>query len=134
MNKKRLLKLASLLHDHSNGRRVRIPGDGAPRFSMWTWIGSGDSCGTAACAVGCAMLSPWFQKQGLGTRLSREEILGRRVSVPKFGRRKEFPAVAAFFEISLGDAMQLFHPGSYPKDPTPKQVALKIRKFVAENA
>lgn len=128
--KKRLLKLADLLHDHSRGRRMTIPGDGRPRFDLSAWIRDED-CGTAACAVGSAMLSPWFQQRGLRT-VRVKAWTGTIINAPAFGRKKEFDAVSAFFGVDIDDAMNLFHPLRYgPEAPTPKQVAKRIRALVA---
>lgn len=125
MNKERLLKLADLLHDHSRGRVVRIPGDGTPEFSLNEWIGHRD-CGTAACAVGCAMLSPEFQKMGLKTF----------DGMPKYRSAINWDAVERFFRLNGAEATHLFSSESYlgqGGDPFPKQVAKRIRKFVAEH-
>lgn len=131
--KKRLLKLAALLHDNSKGRVVHIPGDGKPRFDMDAWLRESADCGTAACGVGCAMLSPWFQKQGLETRKTRD-WRGRMIQAPAFGRKLGWKAVQAFFGISEDEAVHLFDPFRYDRNPTPKQVARRIRAFVRGNA
>ena len=135
MNKERLLKLADLLHDHSRGYKMSIPGDGTPDFDLSTWINDKADCGTAACAVGCAMLSPEFQALGLKTG-KMPSLGGRMQPVPKYKGALNWAAVEKFFGVSNKDAEHLFSDYEYPDEdftPTPKQVAKRIRKFVAEH-
>lgn len=123
--KKRLLKLADVLHENSNGRVMKIVGDGHAHFNLETW-GQPGGCGTSACACGYATTHPWFQKQGLGR--------GQRDFVPRFQDKESWDAVQAFFAIDFRGARHLFEDSQYREhgyNPTPKQVAKRIRAFVA---
>lgn len=86
------------------------------------------SCGTAACAVGYAMLLPEFQEQGLTMQYNAPYFMGLR----------KWSAVEEFFGLYEFNAFHLFHPdeyrdeGGYSYNPTPAQVAQRIRDFVAK--
>jgi hypothetical protein len=131
MNKERLLKLASELERCSDGRVLTIPRDGKAYFDMGTVVTTIDpefsddyhGCGTAACAMGFAGMHPWFQKRGLewSPRLRYLKINNRS--------RNFQDAAIMFFGIGFDDAEDLFNPTT--KNETPKQVAKRIRAFVA---
>lgn len=122
MNKERLLKLAEVLETESRGRVLTVPGSGKVEFDMGLVI-SKNGCGTAACAMGYAGLHPWFNRRGL----VYDGFNGIKYrGVPG---TSSFRAAAAFFEISRYDADELFT-SSYAAE-TPKQVAKRIREFVA---
>ena len=87
------------------------------------------SCGTTACAVGWAGSIPAFKKEGFCIYVNEE----RMVAIPRFQEYKNWYAVKAFFDISYWESHKLFSISYYDqKDPTPKQVAKVIRKFVAQ--
>jgi hypothetical protein len=77
------------------------------------------------CAVGHAARLPYFKRIGL-----------------KFGSDGDFEfngadhkyAIADLFDLRVNEVEQLFMLGGYKKDPTPKQVAKAIRKFVNEHS
>jgi hypothetical protein len=135
MNKERLLKLASELERCSDGRVLKIPRDGTAFFDMGTVVAAIEpefredyhGCGTAACAMGFAGLHPWFQERGLewSPRLRYLKVNNRSHT---FNR-----AAQTFFGVTYDDAEDLFNPTKYVNE-TPKQVAKRIRAFVAEHA
>lgn len=80
------------------------------------------------------MLSPEFQAEGLV--IGQMEHMGNMQPVPQFGQDLNWLAVYAFFAIDTSDANFLFDTDEYPDEegnPTPKQVARRIRKFVADH-
>lgn len=126
MNKKRLLKLADFLE--TIPRKV---------FNIDRWETRPQTkpegekpgeCGFAGCAVGWAAHAKLFR----GFRLSRNiNILPQ----PSYKGRTGFGAVEEVFGLTLTDAEDLFLCMGYPTarsplDPTPKEVARKIRKLV----
>jgi hypothetical protein len=140
MNKERLLKLASELERCSDGRSLKVPQDGKISFCMGTWgseakvyksmgyVGIQAGCGTVACAMGFAGFHPWFRKRGLKTDVEFEQV--------SYKGHSDFGAATAFFSIHANDAEYLFADWQYPdekRNPTPKQVAKRIRKFVADH-
>jgi len=133
MNKERLMKLASELERCSRGRVLTIPGDGKAYFDMGTVVEkinpdlpANHSCGTAACAMGFAGLHPWFQARGLtwGPRTKYLMVNGRS--------RRFQEAATLIFGVTWAQAEELFNPDYQLGDETPKQVAKRIRKFVAK--
>ena len=114
------------------------------RFTIDVWVSSfwkgdaGLSCGAAACAVGWATTIPEFQ--ALGLKLERDEEGFPQVKFP--GAGNSFAAPAVLFEIHQHDSDRLFLPDFYvvedekgeekQYDPTPKEVAARIRAFVAK--
>ena len=94
-------------------------------FTRWY----GDSRG---CAIGlAATYDPWFQAQGL--TLVDDGTL--KECHPVFEDRSEWPAVATFFEISLGEALELFTAGGYGgvMRPPAGEVAAKVREHLAKS-
>ncbi len=92
-------------------------------FTRWY----GDRSG---CAVGLAAAhDPWFQAQGL-TLVGDGTLKECR---PVFEDHSEWPAVANFFEISLGEALELFTAGGYGGKlrPQARDVAQKVRAHLA---
>lgn len=132
MNKKRLLKLADLLEaDAKNKKGIK--------FSLHGWGEADDAkkiavdCGTQACAVGLACLSPVFNRSGL---VCAPAPLKDGAIEPKFGRRYGWHAVKAFFDLGFDEAKFLFSSFEYPSGLTEKAkgeryVAKRIRNFVA---
>lgn len=141
MNKRRLLKLADLLEaDAKNKKGVK--------FDLYAWAkkevdGELDrfafkkgevvevNCSTAACAWGLAAISGAFKRQGVGYTIS-----GYGYLCPTYGRKREFSAARAFFEISEKEADFLFEPSSYHYSKRTGAegelyVAQRIRDFVA---
>lgn len=95
-------------------------------FDLTDW-----HCGTAACAVGHACLSPWFQAEGLSLRQDWGGV------TPMFGDFDGWEAVEKFFGLSNDDAEHLFYRWKYPKygvDTTAPEVADRIEQFIAEHA
>lgn len=89
------------------------------------WYGA-----SRGCAIGLAITyDPWFQAQGL-TLVDGGTLKECR---PEFEGRSEWLAVAQFFEISLGDALDLFTAAGYGGEMRPPAgaVAEKIRAHLA---
>ena len=105
----RLLKLADLLDT--------VP---IKDLDMSVWR---RGCGTVACALGHACLSPKFR--GLVLNSSNIPILTKDPYIQSIN------AAEQYFSITNGQACDLFLPGMYKaKYPHPKTVANRIRKFV----
>jgi hypothetical protein len=120
----RLRRLAALLHDNSRGHQMTIPGDGTPKFVLgYKWVEKND-CGTVACAAGCAMLSPWFQQQGLKT------LDSDGTAIPMFMGVRNFAALQKFFGVDSETALRFFYPNRYRGTPSPKYVANRIRQYL----
>lgn len=132
MNKKRLLKLADFLET--------VP---AKAFNIRNWQRdpatkpegkTPGECGFAGCAVGWAVHAKLFR----GLKFGEYEYGS---NVPHYQGEYEWEAVSTLFDINNGcngtgqfqDAEFLFCGLSYDIDPTPKQVAKRIRAFVASN-
>ena len=96
------------------------------QFNLSCWYSRGKGC-----AVGLAAANePWFQAQGL--RLEAQDSL--KDCRPVYQGAKDWDAVAAFFEISLTEARQLFQreAATGGLHPDPKRIVAKIRAFLAE--
>lgn len=131
MNKKRLLKLADFLET--------VP---AEAFDIVEWQSQPASkpegerpgqCGFAGCAVGWAAHGKLF-------RSFKINKAGKLRYGPDDDALRSWVAVDTVFgftpsSIWFGspEATHLFAAQSYPDDPTPKQVAKRIRAFVASN-
>ena len=118
-------------------------------FNLDDWIAIDrfePECGTVCCAMGLAMLDPWFQAQGLRTfayayaydstedggefaaipdatveklaeAASRNRKLGASLEVsPMFNGHRDFNAAATLFGIAPTAAMFVFSPQSYPSE------------------
>jgi hypothetical protein len=121
MNKLYLEHLAFICEvHHDNGTRFDLDGwcyEHIDHLDGW--------CGTKACAVGHALIDPYFNKAGL-YRFSGGD--------PGFEGFRSWDAVTRFFGISEAAALWLFHMRSYPitkGDAAARAVARRIRKFVA---
>ncbi len=82
------------------------------------------------CAVGLAAArDPWFAAQGL--KLEREESL--KDCRPCYAGRSDWAAAVAFFDVSHGDARELFDRIGYDGEicPAPARVAAKVRGYLA---
>jgi hypothetical protein len=119
----RLLKLADFLET-------------VPRkaFDISSWVSSkatmpegerpGD-CGFAGCAMGWAAHAKLFR----GLTMERGYI----IDYPAYRGFDGFEAAMTLFSIGDSEATSLFDIGGYEsRNPTPKTVAKRIRKFVAE--
>lgn len=93
-------------------------------FHLAHWEEEQD-CGTAACAVGYAMVDPWFNARGL-----KRDPFG----VPVCGIYRGGSAAIEFFRLSRRDMEHLFYPGHYKLDErgNPRVVAKRIREFLAK--
>lgn len=125
---RRLLKLASFLD--------KLP---RKRFDYTRWVGDDWddkqdlSCGTTACALGWAAAMPEFRRLGLcltGRGTPEGTYVGLRGQDCMFTPLRAATAVFGIFEI---DAEWLFQPQEEEDFATPKYVARKIRKFVADS-
>ncbi len=96
------------------------------KLTFLRWYGLGRGCAVGLAAAG----EPWFLAQGL--RLQAEDSL--KDCGPTYGGFSDWPAVAAFFEISLPTARGLFDSAGYGGDmqPTPARVAEQIRRHLAD--
>lgn len=124
MNKKRLLKWAEFLE-------TEVP---PKRFDMGVWgTGPLSKCSTAACALGWATAIPSFRRAGLTTLPTFD---GGFAVEYRSNDGSTYGASAAeqFFGIRSDDAALITDPAFYSTPPTPKQVAKRIRKLVAEAA
>jgi hypothetical protein len=137
MNKQRLLKLAEVLENFDTERKNLVVPVGA--FDMGTWANGlamngalhrRESCGTAACAMGTAMLHPWFRRRGLQVGMEHGPGFG---TSPYFDGWTGFSAAEAFFGIDHYESNHLFDDSAYPRTRRgPKSVAKRIRAFVAD--
>lgn len=120
---RRLLKLAVFLRT--------VP---RKRFDYSVWVGTNWrgapnlSCGTTACALGWATTMPEFRR--LGLRMSRSFFGGGAV---RLGRMGSISAAMTVFDIDEEAVNDLFIPKFDEDRATPKYVARKIERFVAEN-
>lgn len=133
MDKKKLLRLADFLET--------IP---RKAFSITNWVTryadkpEGEvpgECGFAGCAVGWAAHQKLFKGLRISEGGSYPEYIGTHGYV-----WQGFDAPKVLFNITDRQASELFHRDFYPanpktgrRDPTPKQVAAKIRKFVKDS-
>jgi hypothetical protein len=119
MNKQRLLILANHLEKHVEPRE----------FDMSFWRYDAITCGTAACACGHAASIPAFQKLGFLLEEHVRSFNGTDYTLV-FGDFRGWIAVKKFFEIDTEDAYYLFSSGQYTTNPTPKEVATRIKEFI----
>lgn len=130
----RLLKLAAFLRT--------LPRE---KFNYERWVGSDWqgkqdlSCGTTGCALGWAATMPEFRRLGLELRLSGN--LAGYVTLKDEGppvgwgeeNSKSYAAACRIFYLDAEESEDeyLFRPKVGEEDATPKYVARKIEKFVA---
>lgn len=123
MHKDRLLMLANVLDNVT-----------PEKFDLGCWRKQSE-CGTTACAVGWAMVTPAFNKLGL-TSYSYDYEEGIHLQIPVYGEEEGFNAVMSFFDITRDVAVYLFTYEFYDKDyinrqsVTPAMVAERIRALV----
>jgi hypothetical protein len=128
MNEKRLLRLAKRLESLKANR--------GRRFDLKYWYRA--NCETTACAIGEAGLLKEFNKEGftLTADLPPDYNFGvdrgHTVLIPMFEGKTNNYAVEAFFGIALANVNWLFLEHSYGGKATAKDVAKRIRMFVAE--
>lgn len=128
MYEKRILRLADAL-------------DEQPRklFHMGGWFDDLE-CGTVCCAGGLACTIPAFKRAGLkrmyfkGVIVKYNGVQYQDPKTPGSATLYDFDALARFFDIPSDHAIALFTGGKpYPsKEPTPKQVARVLRKYVKD--
>lgn len=132
MNKRRLLKLAALLEaDAKNKNGIRFDLNGWGHADVGSKPSA--SCGTMACAIGLAVVSGVFKKDGLENRFKRDGIM------PMFCGHLEFDAVNLFFDLEPDQSGRLFLCESYPPSQHrgakgERAVAKRIRALVAGEA
>lgn len=99
----------------------------AGELTFSRWYGHGRGCAVGLAAAG----HPWFLAQGL--RLEGGDSL--KDCRPIYGTASDWAAVAAFFDLSPGEARRLFDREGYGGRirPTPKEVAGKIRAYLANS-
>jgi len=99
----------------------------AGKLTFSRWYGHGRGCAVGLAAAG----HPWFLAQGL--RLDSSDSL--KDCRPVYGTASDWKAVAAFFDLSPGEARQLFDREGYGGRirPTPQEVAGKIRGYLANS-
>lgn len=119
MRRERLTRLVDML--------VRLRPTKTRHFHLAEWE-TQTRCGTAACALGYAMVNPWFNARGLHRVISETDN-----AVPKFRGNRGWFAAEQFFCASLGAAIALFYAEEYaPRQRgNPKAVAARIRAFLA---
>ena len=125
LNLKRLAMTASLLErvDEARHHNPEMP----KGFDLGRW-----DCGTAACAVGHAIHDLAHQIEGLQSVPLPLELNRGRLS-PFFDGKQGWPAVKAFYGLTLGEALHLFGGPFYePSERTDAMaVAKRIQAFVA---
>jgi hypothetical protein len=108
------------------------------RFNMDQWeIKRWWPCGTQHCAIGFAMLDPWFNAHGFS-----ETYSGDRVAYPVYevhGLESYcWTAIENFFGLSARTAYWLFSGASYPANDTgkvsPDEVIKRIDQFLADRS
>lgn len=128
MNKRRLLKLADLLEaDAKNKKGVKFD------LSDWGYAENKKkpiSCGTTACAMGLAVASGAFKREGL------RSTYGDGFLLPLHRDREGFSAAESLFDIGHDASTFLFSDSYYPRGKTKGAigelfVAKRIRDFVA---
>lgn len=117
MNTERL----QILADHLEELDAVPPKERTRRFDMGLWF-----CDTAACALGEATTIPVFQEAGL-------ELRQQYASVPVYAGARGLSAAELFFDISPAHAKAIFLPRSYARRITPRMVANRIRKIMADS-
>lgn len=129
---RRLLKLAALLEKDAKRKR-------GIKFDLGEWANTEGkkltvSCGTTACAMGLAVLSGEFKRQGLSNYyIGGVDAFGQPALAPKCNRRLGFGAASELFGISDEMSEYLFSSLSYKKSKGAQAelvVAKRIRELV----
>jgi hypothetical protein len=104
----------------------RLRPDGETGFDLERW-----HCGTTACAVGHACVTPAFKDQGLHLHRNAHGKM-----TPAFDGEIGWDAVCEFFEIGDRNAEHLFSANRYISGgkTTSTEVADRIESFLAEHA
>ena len=130
----RLMKLADVLLNFETEKTNLVKHISSFDLKYW-------HCGTVACAVGVAMLHPWFIERGLSRDDEYIYKYGpqydlRPKYVPEFGSGPAYTGASAaceFFGITYSNYRHLFRELSYTDPMTsPEEVALRIQEFCAE--
>jgi len=114
----RLLKLADFLET--------VP---RKKFNLGTW-GNDAKCSTAGCAAGWGCQIPSFRKSGL--RLVTNHYYGDVEPYCRSTGSNGFDAVSDFFGLTGRQTEHVFSLLAYQTEPTPKQVAGRIRALVRD--
>lgn len=148
MNIVALRRMAELLHQVQAEIDKGVPNKGA--FDLSTWIDTESmelfdklmdtqpedryktvlhTCGTSACAIGYALLDPWFNAQGF-----KPDRIGPAWVGPMFQELTQWPAVLRFFQLNDLQAHHLFSPNAYAGGiygkVDPERVAERILRYV----
>ena len=126
---RRLLKLAAFLETKVPRKQF----DMKDRLSTKPEDLKDPQCKTAACAMGWATTIPEFKKLGLKFTEQKNQYEETEYHVT-FGKDADYGMKSAeqLFGISDDEAWQLFNSQGYAE--TPKQVAKRLRRFVAGRA
>src|SRR4051812_49222721 len=120
-NIKRLTRMADLLEEEVER--------GFYDFDLYNW-----GCDTTGCAVGLAVASGIFAREGLS--MAGPTSFGSRGSknTPVFDGEEGWKAVSKFFVLSLDDTMHFFCAYHFAKKEGPEaalEVARRIREKIA---
>lgn len=146
---RRLKMLKNMLLHHDE-----IFGPQSVAFNLRYWYITGENitnrtrgCGTAACALGSAMLLEEFQKEGLkpSAMSTSTNVFGAFSTVPKLdgvtfdSSIAGFNEGAAFFHISFDESVHLFSPEKYRYEDsasqiTPEMVADRVQQLMDKYA
>lgn len=105
------------------------------RLNMSWWHFSG-GCGSQACAIGHAMMDPWFRRRGF---VGVDGLYGHKI--PAFRGSRQRGAIRRFFGLSNQEVKYLFYPSSYPescgsgpraRDAVVRRLNEKIKEKIAE--
>lgn len=130
--KERLLLLADKLEADANNPK-------GIKFDLYQWFGDETKemicnggvpildCGTVGCAIGLAMLTPEFNKEGFGTS---------KFQTPEFNKKVQWDAVEEYFGLSHRKALKLFYDLEYPRNlrkgaDAERAVTKRIREHTA---
>lgn len=122
MNAERLLKLAELLETKVSRKSFN--------FDVFYMTDEKKECGYVACAIGHAMIDPWFTRRGFKKGKRSRTVFNKDHATPHYKGKYGWDAVENFFDLSFEEAIFLFTNYYSQERVTPKQVAKRIRKFV----
>ena len=101
-------------------------------LDLCDWVNKYASCGTTACAVGSACSYAPFNELGLSLFIEEDTIWAGR-GQPHYKGLLSWDAVECFFGLTDPEGDDLFMTGGYQDfdyEPTPKDVADKVREFI----
>lgn len=144
MNTDRLFRLAHLLEN------IEIPQETVFDLTYWgqraEYVERSDipeACNTVVCACGYAALTPEFQSEGLFAFHDADKKIPDIATFNKLAKKdsnfemgiqfegkESWDAINKFFEIDQNQASYLFSSSSYFNNPSPADVAIRIRLFV----